>query len=75
MGEKIKDIKTIQIGNSSLNVELNEATVKGGNKWIHVQNNFVRVQFSENDFIKILACILKSEERLKYNKGGKNVYR
>lgn len=70
MGEKIKDIKTIKIGNTPLTVELNEATVKGGDRWIHLQNKSIRVQFTESDFLKILACILKAEERLKYNKRG-----
>lgn len=68
MCEKIKNIKTIAIGNNFLDVELNEATLKGGNRWIHLQNEVLRVQFSEDDFTKILTCILKAEERLKYNK-------
>lgn len=69
MGEKIKDIKKISLGDCELIVELNEATSPGGNRWIHVQNDNFRIQFSEGDFVMILAGILKAKERLRYNKG------
>jgi hypothetical protein len=69
MGEKIKILTKI---NDFLDIELNKASVKGGPRYIHIQNEKVRFCLTENDFLQIALNIKKSSEMFKYNKGMKN---
>ena len=70
MGEIIKKIGKIHIGDSEFDVELNEANYFNGEKIIHVQNERVRYAFDETDFVKVVTSILKAEDHLNYYKRG-----
>lgn len=66
MGEKIKVLTNIQ---NLLDVELNKASVQGGPRYIHIQNDKIRFCITENDFLQMAVSIKKSGEMFKYNKG------
>lgn len=62
MGEKIRDIKTIYLGNNKLLIEENKGTHKGSKYDIHIQNEHFRLNVSDKDFFKIAAAILYAGE-------------
>lgn len=64
MGEKIRDINKIRICGALFMVEKNKGTHGHGKYDIHIQNNKIRLNITEKDFIKIAACILYAEENL-----------
>ena len=64
MGEIIKKIEKIRIGNSSFWVEKNKGTHSEGIYDIHIQNDRFRLNITEDDFIKMSACILYARENL-----------
>lgn len=65
MGEKIMDLYPINIGNSTLMIELNEGYSNEG-RVIHIQNEKFRYLFTENDFFKASANILRANSELRY---------
>lgn len=71
MGEKIKILTDI---NDFLDIELNKASIQGGPRYIHIQNEKVRFCLTEGDFLQIALNIKKSSEMFKYNKGMKMNY-
>lgn len=68
MGEKIKDLASIKIANTDFVVELNKATVNGGNRFIHLQNKDFRLCLTEKEYIMMASSLLKSQDNFKYNK-------
>lgn len=69
MGEKIKDIKEITLGNIKLMVEQNKGTHQEGAYDIHIQNSSFRLNVVEKDFYKIASSILYARENLESYKG------
>lgn len=65
MGEKIKDLGTVKLGNSEFVIELNHST--GGNKYrdIHIQNDKFRLEMPENEFLQMAACVMLAKKQLK----------
>lgn len=69
MGERIRDLNTISIGNAELVIEENLGTRKGSKFDIHIQNKNFRINITERDFCKIAACIMYANENLRHYKG------
>ena len=68
MGEKIKDLHKISIGNAELMIELNEGYTKKQGRVIHVQNSHFRYLIKEYDFLHLTAEILRAKSELDYIK-------
>lgn len=70
MGERIKDLGIINIGNDSVVVELNKGYTKGQKYDIHLQTAHAQVCMSDDEFIKFAAAVRaakKELERMKSN--------
>lgn len=68
MGEKIRDIKSIQIGKSSFMVELNEGYSASQGRLIHIQNKKFRYLLTEKDFYHLSAMVMRSWSEFSYLK-------
>lgn len=68
MGEKIKVINNVY---NMFDIELNKATIPGGPRYIHVQNDKVRFCVTERDFLQMSVSIRKAIDTFKHNKGIK----
>ncbi|MCR4690396.1 MAG: hypothetical protein K5739_03500 [Lachnospiraceae bacterium] len=68
MGELIRNIKEIQLGNERLMVEENEGYSKGQGKLIHIQNKSFRYLMREKPFMQLLATILRARSEMEYYK-------
>lgn len=73
MGEKIKDLKEITIGNVKLMIELNHGYTKKQGNVIHIQNKHFRYLLNLNDFLRTAAAILRSKKELDYIKTHPNI--
>ncbi|MGL5571538.1 hypothetical protein [Cetobacterium sp.] len=71
MGEKILDLDKITIGNTELNIELNEGT-KNEKYNIHIQNERINLSYKDFNFIKLASCFIVAKKRLKIFKGDSN---
>ena len=68
MGEKIRDIKKIKIGNSSLMVELNEGYSASQGRLIHIQNEKFRYLLTEIDFFHLSTMFMRAWSEFDYLK-------
>lgn len=68
MGEKIRDIGTVTVGDEGFTIELNEAYTKGSERLIHIQNERHKLQLALSDFLKLSTDIIRAEAELKYQK-------
>lgn len=68
MGEKIRDIHPIKIGDASLMIELNEGYTPSDGRLIHIQNNKYRYLLKEKDFYRICAMVMRSWSEFDYIK-------
>lgn len=66
MGELIKNLSPISIGDSSLMIELNEGYVKEEGRLIHIQNAHFRYLLPEKDFVSFAASVLRAKEEMNY---------
>jgi len=64
MGEKIKDIGSIRLGKSSLDVELNRSTKPDERYEIHIQDDKFRLALSEKDFLQMASAVLLAKKQL-----------
>lgn len=71
MGEKIRDIKPIKIGNSSLMIELNEGYTPADGRLIHIQNKKYRYLLKETDFYHLCSIVMRSWSEFDYIKKKK----
>lgn len=69
MGEIIKKLGEIRIGNNCFLVELNKGTRKDGKYDIHIQNDFTRLNISEYDFCRMAAAVIHADEKISKYKG------
>lgn len=68
MGEKIRDVRPINLIGAELMVELNEGYTKNQGRVIHVQNNKFRYLLTEGDFYKVASDIMRASVELNYIK-------
>lgn len=65
MGEKIRNLGKIKIGETLYEVELNKGTHANSKYDIHIQNKEFRLNLSEHDFCKMAAAIIYADEKLR----------
>ena len=70
MGELIRNIREIQLGNETLMVEENEGYSAHQGRLIHIQNRDFRYLMSEKSFIQLLTTILRAREEKNYYKAN-----
>lgn len=68
MGEKIRDIKSIKIGKSSLMVELNEGYSASQGRLIHIQNKKFRYLLTLEDFYHLSTMVMRAWSEFDYLK-------
>ena len=68
MGEIIKKLNRIKVGDNEFVIELNKGTRAEGKYDIHIQNKCFRLNLSEQDFCKIACCIMYANENLNHYK-------
>ena len=68
MGEKIRDIRTVNLIGNDLMVELNEGYTKSQGRVIHIQNKKFRYLLTEGDFYTVASDILRAAVELRYIK-------
>lgn len=71
MGEIIEKIGQLRIAGRLFDVELNEAYNTGGELSIHVQNEKVRFECTETEFLQIASLIMRANENFNYYKNRK----
>lgn len=64
MGEIIRKIESINIRNTSFDIELNKSSDKSSYRDIHIQNDMFRFEMKEDEFIKIAASIIYAHKQL-----------
>lgn len=62
MGEKIRIVGEY---GGILDVELNKASVQGGNRWIHIQNDKFRLCVPEKDYVMAAVAVMKAGEKFR----------
>lgn len=68
MGEKIRDIRPINLIGNDLMVELNEGYTKSQGRVIHIQNKKFRYLLTEGDFYAVASDIMRAAVELNYIK-------
>jgi len=68
MGELIRNIREIKLGNETLMIEENEGYSASQGKLIHIQNRDFRYLLTEKAFVQLLATILRAKEEKDYYK-------
>lgn len=68
MGEIIKKLNEIKVGDNEFVIELNKGTRTDGKYDIHIQSMRFRLNMSEQDFCKIACCIMYANENLNHYK-------
>lgn len=68
MGEKIRDIRNINLIGNDLMVELNEGYTKSQGRVIHIQNEKFRYLLTEDDFFAVASDIMRAAVELRYIK-------
>ncbi len=69
MGEIIRNIGVLKIGNESFNIELNEPSCFGNSREVHIQNDKLRVAVGEVEFVQMGAAVLFAQKQLHLLKG------
>ncbi len=69
MGELIKKMGVVHIGDSVYDVELNEPQYPNGERIIHIQNAHGRLALSETNFFKMSTLILLAKDHIQKYKG------
>lgn len=73
MGERIKDLSKVRIGDTEFKIELNKAYYEHGSYDIHLQCDKGRIGLSDRDFMKLATCfMLAKAQLLEYKEIGKN---
>ncbi len=75
MGEWIRDIGELHIGDKAFRVEINESEIKNGEKLIHIQSKRFRFVLTQTEFIQMGTLALQAKDNLNHYKkisGGKN---
>ena len=64
MGEIIKVVDEIIIGDAQLMIELNQSTTSSEYKEIHIQNDKFRLAIPENEFLQMASCFLLAKKQM-----------
>lgn len=64
MGELIRVIDSIELGNQEFDIELNKSSNGSDEYEIHIQNEKIRLALTEKQFCKIATCILLARKQL-----------
>ncbi|MBQ8678843.1 MAG: hypothetical protein IJ530_03675 [Treponema sp.] len=70
MGQKIKTLGKLKIGDSEFEVELNKSVSKKGGHDIHIQNRKFRLEMSDSQFVQMASCLLLAKKQFDILKGG-----
>jgi len=65
MGEKIKNLASLNIKGTKFDVELNKPVATTSQQQIHIQSGAIRMEFEMSDFLRIATGICFSAEQLK----------
>lgn len=71
MGEKIEDLGEITISGIRFGVDANLGLPGRGGRDIHIQNNRLRFQMYERQYLDFLGKIISANEKIKKSKGLK----
>lgn len=67
MGERIRDLAKIRIGDTEFRIELNKAYYEKASYDIHLQCEKGRIGLSDRDFLKLATCFIAAKDQfLKY---------
>lgn len=69
MGEKIEELGFLDIAGEKYQVDANLGLPGRGGRDIHIQNNRLRFQMYENDFLNFLAKVVSANAKIKRMKG------
>ena len=69
MGELIKNVGRLHIGNDDFNIEINESASHDKYRDIHIQNDKFRVSVNEKEFLQMAAAVLLARKQLHLMKG------
>ncbi len=69
MGDVIKKIGEIRLGNALLDVELNHSARGTEFRDIHLQNDKFRLEIPENEFLQMASCVLLAKRQYDVLKG------
>lgn len=64
MGEVIRDIDEIQIGEQKFKIELNHSTTENDKFEIHLQNNKFRLAIPQKEFLQMASCFILAKKQL-----------
>lgn len=70
MGEIIRKICEVSLGDKTFDIELNKSASGGHYRDIHIQNDSFRLEVSENEFLSIAACVLLAKKQFDVIKGN-----
>lgn len=68
MGEKLRDLGKILIGDKEYQVELNKSDIPGGEESVHIQNESFRLEMAKSEFLKCLLILRGSVKIFKNDK-------
>lgn len=63
MGERIKDIAKIKIGNTHFSIELNSAYYSNSRYDIHLQCDKGRIGLNEREFLQLATCFMLAKKQ------------
>lgn len=69
MGDVIRVVDKIKIGDAEYEVELNHSVRGGRYRDVHIQNKNFRLEIPENEFMKMAACVLLAKKQFDIMKG------
>lgn len=69
MGEVIRDVDTINIGQNQLKIELNHSTKERGEYEIHIQDDHFRLAVTEREFLQMCSCFVLARKQMDILKG------
>ena len=65
MGEKIKDLSSLDVNNLEVKIELNDGYSPEYSKYdIHLQSNRLQYCMSERDFMKLVTLVITAKRKL-----------
>lgn len=64
MGEKIKDLAEVRIGDTKFRIELNAPYHQNGKYDIHLQCDKGRIGLSDREFLQLATCFMVAKKQL-----------
>lgn len=63
MGERIKDLAKVKIGNTDFKIELNKAYYANESYDIHLQCDKGRIGLNDREFLKLAICFMAAKKQ------------